>query len=229
MHVIWQLISFGCGFAVGGLAWLRFGYDGMASCSRSKEDPMAAAQGSFAKTGTAQDVLVVVDMQVDFVDGALGTAEAVAIVPQVCETIRAWEGTVIVTMDTHAPEYLETQEGRHLPVVHCVRETPGWQLNAQVAEALDARKDPYYVYEKPTFGSTALAADLVAANEIVPIRTITLIGLCTDICVVSNALLIKASLPEIEVRVLPAACAGVTPAAHDAALATMASCQVQIV
>ena len=187
---------------------------------------MAVYQTKLAESGTEQDVLVVVDMQVDFVDGALGTTEAEAIVPRVCEVIQNWDGTVIATLDTHAPDYLQTQEGRNLPVVHCVRETPGWAFDARVAQALDGRPDPYYVYEKPTFGSMALARDLVAANAVAPIRSITLIGLCTDICVVSNALLIKAALPEVPLRVLPDACAGVTPAAHDAALATMASCQV---
>lgn len=189
---------------------------------------MAVSQTKLAEAGTAQDVLVVVDMQVDFVNGALGTAEAEAIVPRVCELIQGWDGTVIATLDTHTPSYLETQEGHNLPVVHCVRETPGWALDAQVAEALDSRPEPYYVYEKPTFGSMALASDLAAAQAVAPIRSITLIGLCTDICVVSNALLIKAALPEVPVRVLRDACAGVTPAAHDAALATMASCQVAI-
>lgn len=189
---------------------------------------MAARVNSIAEAGTSANVLVVVDMQVDFVDGALGTAEAVSIVPRVCEVVRDWDGAVIATMDTHGADYLETQEGRNLPVVHCVRETPGWALAPQVAEALEARADGYAVYEKPTFGSTALAADLVAANAVRPIESVTLIGLCTDICVVSNALLIKASLPEVEIRVIADACAGVTPAAHDAALATMGSCQVKV-
>ena len=189
---------------------------------------MAVFQTRLAETGTAQDVLVVVDMQVDFVDGALGTTEAQAIVPRVCEVIQGWDGTVVATLDTHTPDYLTTQEGRNLPVVHCVRQTPGWNFDARVAQALDSRPDPYWVYEKPTFGSTALAADLAAANAVAPIRSITLIGLCTDICVVSNALLIKAALPEVPLHVLADACAGVTPEAHDAALATMASCQVAV-
>lgn len=169
-------------------------------------------------------LLVVVDMQNDFIDGALGTPEAVAIVDNVKAKIRAYDtADVFVTMDTHGPEYLTTQEGRNLPVEHCIKGTAGWLVRKDIAELLDGAK----VYEKPTFGSTALAKDIaeIAAKEEIEIE---LIGLCTDICVVSNALLLKASMPEVTISVDPACCAGVTAESHEAALKTMQMCQIQI-
>ena len=167
-------------------------------------------------------LLVVVDMQNDFIDGALGTAEALAIVENVKAKIREYDPEdVFVTMDTHAPDYLSTQEGRNLPVEHCIKGTEGWQIRSDIAELLTGA----HVYEKPTFGSTALAKDIaeIAAAEDIEIE---LIGLCTDICVVSNALLLKATMPEVEISVDPACCAGVTPESHEAALLTMQMCQV---
>ena len=169
--------------------------------------------------------LIVVDMQKDFVDGALGSKEAVAIVPAVADKIRTFEGEIVVTYDTHTEEYMSTNEGRHLPVPHCIKGTGGWQLDAQVAAALAGRD--YQAVEKPTFGSIALPSlllDMAGDEEF----TVELIGLCTDICVVSNALLIKANFPECDVCVDAACCAGLTPESHKAALATMASCQIQI-
>jgi len=167
----------------------------------------------------ANDYLIVIDMQNDFVDGALGTPEAQAIVEGVVEHARDFAGTVVFTRDTHAEDYLRTQEGKNLPVTHCVRGTAG----AEVAEGLGAP-----VFDKPTFGSVELAAWLVERNSERPIDSIELAGLCTDICVVSNALLIKAVLPEVPMRVEARLCAGVTPASHEAALATMRSCQVAV-
>lgn len=169
--------------------------------------------------------LVVVDMQKDFVDGALGTPEAVAIVPNVTRKIAGFDGDIFVTYDTHAENYLETAEGRKLPVTHCVRGTPGWALNADVAAAL-AQKT-YTAVEKKTFGSVDLPGLIEKAAAGEPFG-ITLIGLCTDICVVSNALVLKAHFPEAPIAVDSACCAGVTPAAHEAALATMRSCQIDI-
>lgn len=171
-------------------------------------------------------ILVVVDMQNDFIDGALGTPEAQAIVGAVAEHARSFEGTVVFTLDTHEENYLDTQEGKRLPVPHCIRGTHGWEL-APALEAVRAERD-CPVFAKPTFGSVDLAQWLVGQNRKQPWDEIELCGLCTDICVVSNALLIKAHLPEVPVRVNPTLCAGVTPAAHEAALATMASCQVEI-
>ena len=161
-------------------------------------------------------------MQNDFIDGALGTAEALAIVENVKAKIREYDARdIFVTMDTHAPDYLSTQEGRNLPVEHCIKGTEGWQIRSDIAELL---KDAH-VYEKPTFGSTALAKDIteIASAEDIEIE---LIGLCTDICVVSNALLLKATMPEVPISVDPACCAGVTPESHEAALLTMQMCQV---
>ena len=167
-------------------------------------------------------LLVVVDMQNDFIDGALGTPEAVAIVDNVKDKIREYSPEdIFVTMDTHSPDYLNTQEGRNLPVEHCIKGTEGWQIRTDIAELLSGAA----VYEKPTFGSTALAEDIakIAAEEEIEIE---LIGLCTDICVVSNALLLKANMPEVTIKVDPACCAGVTPESHEAALKTMQMCQV---
>ena len=170
--------------------------------------------------------LVVVDMQKDFVDGALGTPEAVAIVPAVCEKIRSFEGEIIVTYDTHPTTYLDTAEGKKLPVVHCVEDTDGWQLDAAVAEALAEKK--YLALKKPTFGSTDLPffVDSMARGEDFDV---TLIGLCTDICVVSNALLLKAHFPEMPISVVADCCAGVTPETHAAALTTMKMCQIDVI
>ena len=170
-------------------------------------------------------ILLVIDMQKDFIDGALGRPEAVAIVDRVAEEIGKYPPeNVFATRDTHPADYLNTQEGRNLPVVHCVKGTPGWELNGKIAAALGAAQ----IIDKPTFGSVALAEKLaaMAAEEAIDV---TLVGLCTDICVVSNALLVKAFLPETPVSVIADACAGVTPASHAAALETMKMCQVKVV
>ena len=170
-------------------------------------------------------ILIAVDLQNDFVSGALGTAEAEAIVPRAAEKIRRHEGPVLVTMDTHGEDYLSTAEGKKLPVVHCVRGTPGWELDERIREAL-AGKDAV-ILEKPTFGSTGLPEAVIraAAGEDF---TLEIFGLCTDICVVSNALLLKAFFPETPVALDAAASAGVTPALHEAAVRTMRSCQIDI-
>lgn len=169
--------------------------------------------------------LIVVDMQKDFVDGALGTAEAAAIVPAVADKIRAFEGKLFVTYDTHTADYMNTAEGRKLPVPHCIRGTAGWELNGEVAAALEGKD--FDTVEKPTFGSTALP-ELVRKDAGEEDFTIELIGLCTDICVVSNALLLKANFPEKAIAVDAACCAGVTPETHQAALATMRCCQIDV-
>lgn len=169
-------------------------------------------------------LLIVIDMQNDFIDGALGTPEAAAIVGAVREKIRSWPpGDVIATMDTHGADYPETQEGRQLPVRHCIRGTAGWAIHPDLAELLKDAK----IYEKPTFGSMQLADDLRALSESEPLE-LELIGLCTDICVVSNALLLKAAMPEVQITVDAACCSGVTPERHRAALETMRACQIHI-
>ena len=170
-------------------------------------------------------ILVVVDMQNDFIDGALGTPEAAAIVENVKLKIREYRPEdIFATMDTHGENYMDTQEGKYLPVPHCIKGSDGWQIRPDIAQLLNGAR----IYEKPTFGSTALAADLKAISEQEEIE-IELIGLCTDICVVSNALLLKASMPEVKISVDAACCAGVTPQKHLAALETMRSCQIHVV
>lgn len=169
-------------------------------------------------------ILVVVDMQNDFIDGSLGTAEAQAIVPLVAQKMKSYDkADIYVTRDTHGENYLETAEGRKLPVVHCVKGTKGWQLHPEI----EAAADENYIINKPTFGSMDLMELLRRENEKEPLE-IELVGLCTDICVVSNALLLKAALPENTIRVDAGCCAGVTPESHRAALATMEKCQIEI-
>ena len=162
-------------------------------------------------------LLVVVDMQEDFVGGALGTKEARAIVPAVRRLVDEAE-TVVYTQDTHGADYLNLQEGKKLPVLHCIKDTGGWKILKEVYKA------GCRVFEKGTFGSLELAE--FARRE--GFDEITLCGVCTDICVVSNALLLKAYLPEAEIKVVSSACAGVTPEKHAAALETMKSCQITI-
>lgn len=171
-----------------------------------------------------QDILIVVDMQNDFIDGALGSAEAQAIVPKVAEKIRNFSGRVIFTRDTHEKNYMETQEGKKLPVPHCIRGTEGWQISSKLMEF--CKDEPI---DKETFGSVELGTVLKEAHRENPIQTITFIGLCTDICVISNAMLVKAFLPEVKLVVDASCCAGVTPESHKNALEAMKVCQIEIV
>ena len=165
--------------------------------------------------------LVVVDMQIDFIDGALGTPEAVAILPYVKEKIENFEGKVLFTRDTHAPDYLTTQEGRNLPVEHCIKGTDGWQIHPTL-EPL--RKTD--AIDKPTFGSAALMELLKKEGDV---ESLEFIGLCTDICVISNAMLAKANFLEIPVTVDAKCCAGVTPVSHKNAREAMKMCQIKVV
>ena len=169
--------------------------------------------------------LIVVDMQKDFVDGALGTPEAQAIVEKVADKILGFEGQIFATLDTHRENYLTTAEGKKLPVKHCIKGTPGWVLNDSIAAALEQKG--YTPVEKLTFGSVLLPRllDQAAAGENF---TVELVGLCTDICVVSKALMLKANFPEMEISVDSACCAGVTPETHEAALTTMRCCQINV-
>lgn len=172
-------------------------------------------------------ILVVIDMQNDFIDGALGTTEAQEIVGNVVSKINSYEGeTVFATRDTHQENYLETSEGKHLPVPHCIKGTKGWEIQDEIAGALS--KAGAEIIDKPTFGSEVLADrlfQLAGEDEL----EIELVGLCTDICVVSNALLLKAKLPEAVIKADASCCAGVTPGSHEAALLTMKMCQIEIV
>ena len=171
-------------------------------------------------------LLIVIDMQHDFVYGALGSKEAQAIVPVVKNKVKSFEGMLIFTRDTHQYDYMEHQEGKFLPVPHCIENTEGWEIIPELKEA--SKDKTCLIYDKPTFGCTELAQDLLAEHLQNPIGEIEIIGVCTDICVVSNALMIKAFLPDVPVSVDAACCAGVTPEAHEAALATMRSCQIMV-
>ena len=167
------------------------------------------------------NILVVVDMQKDFIDGALGTPEAVQIVPYVKELIQNFEGKVLFTRDTHFANYMDTQEGKNLPVPHCIQGTPGWEIHPEL-EALRTTAP----IDKVTFGSSALP-ELLAKEE--NLASVTFVGLCTDICVISNVMVTKAFFPEVPVIVDAAGCAGVTPESHKNALAAMKMCQVTVI
>ena len=175
-------------------------------------------------------ILVVVDMQNDFINGSLGTKEAQAIVDNVVNEIEQGNyDTIYVTRDTHGKNYLETREGRFLPVEHCIENTPGWNLNSEISNALWHTKVTYVRYiNKPTFGSEQLVDELKHTVDVTN-DCITFVGLCTDICVVSNALMVKAALPETNIYVKADCCAGVTPEKHEAALETMRSCQIEVI
>ena len=179
-----------------------------------------------------QKVLVVIDMQNDFIDGALGTREAVAIVPKVIEKIKNFEGCVLYTRDTHHENYMETQEGRLLPVPHCIEGSHGWEFHPEIdklrLEDDDPDSDFYNTFDKPGFGSTILGQALWMMDEADGIESIEIVGLCTDVCVISNAMIIKATLPEVPITVDSGCCAGVTPESHRTALDAMAACQIQI-
>lgn len=168
-------------------------------------------------------ILIVVDMQNDFIDGALGTKEAEKIVANVKEkidTYRSNNDEVIFTRDTHFDDYLETQEGKNLPVKHCIKDTFGWQISSKLDVADSV------VIDKPTFGSTKLMEYLLSKQDISEIQ---LVGLCTDICVISNAFLLKAALPEVLISVDSRCCAGVTPESHNRALESMKTCQIMVI
>lgn len=172
-----------------------------------------------------EKILIVVDMQKDFVDGALGTKEAVKIVDNVVKKIESSNCDIIVTYDTHPENYMETQEGRYLPVAHCIKGTDGWKLDAKVQNALNNK--PYTSIEKPTFGSIELPQYIKSHYNTEELE-IELVGLCTDICVVSNALLLKANFLNAVISVDSTCCAGVTPESHNAALTTMKMCQINV-
>ena len=175
-----------------------------------------------------RNILIVVDMQKDFVTGALASAEAQAILPKVKEKIEAYDRAgkeIIFTRDTHGEDYMQTNEGKHLPVPHCIKGTDGWQICAELTDGITSE---YKTVDKPTFGflgwKDVLASETADGSNL----DIEMIGVCTDICVVSNALILKALYPEATVRVDAGCCAGVTPEAHAAALVTMRSCQVEV-
>ena len=164
--------------------------------------------------------LSVVDMQNDFTTGSLGSAHAAAIIPNVVEKVKAFSGKVIFTRDTHGDDYLQTQEGKKLPVVHCIRNTDGWQVCEELAPYADC------IVDKVTFGSVELPHLLQAFGD--PIEEIELCGLCTDICVISNAMILKAAFPEVKISVDASCCAGVTMESHTTALNAMKAVQIEV-
>lgn len=173
-------------------------------------------------------VLVVIDMQKDFTTGVLGNPETAAVTEPVAAYIRKFrtdnpDSTVIATLDTHTEDYMNTQEGKFLPVVHCVRGTDGWMLEQAVTDALGTDS---ILLEKPSFGSVKLPQTVSAVCKGEQPEEITLVGVCTDICVISNAMILKAAFPEVPLRVIPECCAGVTPQSHDNALSAMRACQI---
>ena len=173
-------------------------------------------------------LLVVIDMQNDFLEGALRNEEGIKIIPNVCEKINEYKANgdiVIATRDTHEEDYLNTQEGRRLPVAHCIRETEGWELNKDIAKALGNSLK----FDKPGFGSVDLAMYLREEYEGAKDLEIELVGVCTDICVISNAFLIKANLPEARIVVDASCCAGVTIKSHKTALEAMKACQIDVI
>ena len=182
-------------------------------------------------------ILICVDMQKDFVDGALANAEAAGIVPTVVKVISDFDGEVYATRDTHFADYMDTYEGKNLPVPHCIKGTDGWEYNALVGAALNAKNATYV--DKITFGYTewakvllgasSEAQDAIAALGAANIESITLIGTCTDICVISNALVLRALFPGVKIVVISDACAGLTKEKHEAALEVMRSTQITVV
>ncbi len=169
-------------------------------------------------------VLAVIDVQNDFVTGALGSKEAQQTMPALVQKVRDFAGDIVVTMDTHGSDYLSTKEGEKLPVEHCIEDSEGWLLCPELASALDGRNAR--VFKKPTFGSVELASYLSGLYAAGELESVEFIGFCTDICVISNILLLKAMAPELNISIDPSCCAGVTPEKHQAALEVLASCQV---
>lgn len=181
-------------------------------------------------------------MQNDFINGSLGSRAAEAIVPNVCNYIKDHKAHIILTRDTHHENYLKTQEGEHLPIVHCIEDTEGWEINKDVMDAVVNSGNTYSIINKPTFGSFQI--EKVITNLLNYMQhgewvdysefnghdvCITLLGLDTDICVISNALILKAAFPEAKMQIIANCCAGVTPESHQAALFTANSCQIEII
>ena len=172
-----------------------------------------------------RNILIAVDLQNDFISGCLGSSEAIAIAPIAAQKIRDFSGEILFTMDTHFDDYLSSQEGKRLPIPHCIKGTDGWQLCPEIAPLQNGRP----VFEKSAFGSEELAAYLKCENQKERIDQIILLGVCTDICVISNAMLFKAFMPEVPITVDASCCAGVTPESHKNALEAMKCCQINII
>ena len=175
-------------------------------------------------TSMKQKYLLVIDVQNDFVSGSLGSEAAQAVLDNICRKVEAFDGTVMFTRDTHAADYLDTQEGKYLPVPHCIKGTEGWELVDRLKQYAEEHKS--IIYDKPAFGNIYLASDIKSLSKLDLIDSVELIGLDTDICVISNALIIKAAVPELPVYVDPSCCAGSSKERHEAAIEVMKSCQV---
>lgn len=175
------------------------------------------------------DLLIIVDAQNDFINGVLGSPEAEIAVENICELVKNWRGDIAFTYDTHDSNYLNTLEGNYLPVPHCIKNTQGWQLNKKIADTLQQKRllEDIFVFkvEKDTFGSLNLPDRLKPRLY----DTITIVGFCTDICVISNALILKATRPNTLMKVIADCCAGTAPQAHQAALTVMKSCQIEVI
>lgn len=173
------------------------------------------------------NLLIVIDMQNDFVSGALGSMQARDIVDKVVDKVKNWDGAVLFTRDTHSQQYLDTLEGKKLPVAHCIQDTDGWQIIDQLSQYATT------IIDKPTFGSIELAQVVLSITKNITnseqLERITLVGLCTDICVISNALLLRATLPNMPITVDSSCCAGVTAESHDNALKAMQMCHIDII
>ncbi len=169
-------------------------------------------------------ILIVVDMQNDFIDGALGSPDAVAIVEPLAKYISEFSGICIFTRDTHKADYMQTREGKRLPVPHCIEGEDGWQISEKIAIPEDA-----IIINKETFGSTELIPLLLSLDSAERIESVELAGLCTDICVISNAFIVKAALPECDVSVHASLSAGVSRESHERALSAMRACQIDII
>lgn len=165
--------------------------------------------------------LIVVDIQVDFISGALGSEQAMNIVPSVVEKVKNFSGTVIFTRDTHSDNYLDTQEGKKLPIPYCIKGTDGWEICDELQTYVDK------AVGKVTFGSVDLPSILRSYNE--DIEEIELCGLCTDICVISNAMILKAAFSETKIIVDAKCCAGVSEKSHNTALDAMRAVQIEII
>ena len=176
------------------------------------------------------ELLIMIDMQKDFTTGVLGNDMTKEVVTAVCEEIKEYKKTgipMIYTMDTHTEDYLNTQEGKNLPVVHCIKGTDGWEIPEKVKEVMKGMTA--YKVEKNTFGAKDLPAKVQEVMNEYDISAIKLIGVCTDICVISNAMLLKAYFPEIPIKVKARCCAGVTPQSNMTAINAMKSCQIDVI
>lgn len=175
-------------------------------------------------------VLIVIDMQNDFITGSLANPDAAAIVPGIVEEIKSGKYQKIIgTQDTHNSSYLSSQEGKHLPVVHCVQYTDGWKVQEDIEEALEESPNAYYC-KKNTFGYYSLPIMVAhTSEELKELEEIVLVGTCTDICVISNAIILKSAFPETKISVIKSLCAGTSTAAHNAALMVMRQCQIEVI